>query len=71
MKKVMIFGRTAKLGEWVGFKSDVEQSGKIVAIRPTKAIGGGFELVLENPNGFHGDYIGGSRRTVVDATDCW
>jgi hypothetical protein len=68
LTSVTIEGKTVKVGEWVGFKSDIEQSGKIVAIkRGTR----GPVLVLENPNGFDGGYIGGQRTTEVDAADCW
>ena len=28
-------GVTVNIGDWVGFKSDIEQSGKIVAIKQT------------------------------------
>lgn len=62
-------GTTVSIGDWVGFKSDVEQGGQIVAIKT-----GGFcgaELVLENKNGFDGGYIGGDTRTTVSARDCW
>lgn len=62
-------GQGVGIGDWVGFKSDVEQSGQIVKIK--KSMFGGAELVLENLNGFHGDYIGGQTRTVVAAVDCW
>ena len=56
------------LGDWVGFKSDIEQSGKIVEIKKTYA---GTSLTLENVNGFHGDYIGGDTITTQLARDCW
>jgi hypothetical protein len=56
------------LGDYVGFKSDIEQSGKIVEIKKTYA---GVSLVLENLNGFSGDYIGGDTITTVLARDCW
>jgi hypothetical protein len=56
-------------GDVVGFKSDVEQTGRIVRITT-----GGFNrtrLVLENPLGFQGGYIGGETETIEDADDCW
>jgi hypothetical protein len=56
------------LGDWVGFKSDIEQSGKIVEIKKTYM---GVSLVLENVNGFHGDHIGGDTITTQLARDCW
>ena len=61
-------GQTVNIGDWVCFKSDVEQSGKIVAIKQTYA---GTSLTLENTSGFHGDYIGGQTITTELARDCW
>jgi hypothetical protein len=61
-------GVTVKIGDWVGFKSDIEQSGKIVAIKQTYA---GTSLTLENTSGFSGDYIGGDTITTELARDCW
>lgn len=58
-------GQRVKVGDWVCFKSDVEQSGKIEAILS------GNRLVLTNPNGFQGDYIGGLESTIELAVDCW
>jgi hypothetical protein len=57
-------GVTVKIGDYVGFKSDIEQSGKIIDIR-------GNMLVLESTNGFQGDYIGGQHTTVQEASRCW
>jgi len=61
-------GVTVQIGDWVGFKSDIEQSGKIVAIKQTYA---GTSLTLENTSGFSGDYIGGDTITTELARDCW
>jgi hypothetical protein len=61
-------GKTVNIGDWVGFKSDIEQSGKIVAIKQTYA---GASLTLENLSGFSGDYIGGDTITTELARDCW
>ena len=61
-------GVTVKIGDWVSFKADIEQSGKIVAIKQTYA---GTSLTLENTSGFHGDYIGGETITTELARDCW
>lgn len=58
-------GQRVKVGDWVSFKSEVEQSGKIEAILS------GNRLVLTNPNGFQGDYIGGLEATIQSAQDCW
>jgi hypothetical protein len=62
-------GQTVKVGDWVGFKSDIEQSGQIVEIKKTTCFG--VSLVLENKSGFHGDYIGGDTVTTELASDCW
>ena len=56
------------IGDWVGFKSDIEQSGRIVAIKKTYM---GTSLTLENTSGFSGDYIGGETITTELARDCW
>jgi hypothetical protein len=61
-------GQPVKIGDWVSFKSDIEQSGKIVEIKQSYM---GASLVLENLNGFHGDYIGGDTITTELARDCW
>ena len=66
--QVMIDGQTVKVGDWVGFKSDVEQSGQILEIKSSYM---GPSLVLENKNGFHGGYIGGETITTELACDCW
>ena len=60
---------TVKVGDYVGFKSDVEQYGKIKKIE--RSAFGGAQFVLENENGFSGDYIGGETITVELAKDCW
>lgn len=62
----VVEGKRVNIGDWVCFKSDIEQSGKIVAIK-----NGGTTLVLERESGFDGDYIGGETRTVVNVRDCW
>ena len=57
-------GKIVKVGDYVSFKSDIEQSGRIYKIQ-------GDRLYLEDPNGFEGGYIGGETTTMVKATDCW
>lgn len=54
-----------RIGDTVEFKYDVEQSGVVVEIND------GSLLTVENEDGFDGGYIGGLRRFVVDASDCW
>ena len=62
-------GRTVKVGDYVCFKSDYEQCGKVVQIKHT--LMGSKVLVLENENGFGGEYLQGSTRTQELASDCW
>ena len=45
MKTAQVDGQTVQIGDWVGFKSDIEQSGQIVDIKSTYM---GKALVLEN-----------------------
>ena len=61
-------GQKVTIGDVVCFKSDVEQSGVITAIKKTYA---GTSLTLESKYGFHGDYIGGQEVTTELASDCW
>ena len=65
---VTVEGVTVKIGDWVGFKSDIEQSGKIIDIKKSYM---GVSLTLENTSGFSGDYIGGDTITTELARDCW
>ena len=62
-------GHTVKVGDWVGFKSDIEQYGQIIEIKQTNCFGA--SLVLENKSGFSGGYIGGKTITTERASDCW
>ncbi len=55
---------TVKVGDYVGFKSDYEQSGKITKIN-------GNWLTLENENGFGGEYLRYETVTTESANDCW
>lgn len=59
---------TVKIGTIVGFKSDIEQYGKVTAIKPR---GSFYEFTVVNENGFDGGYIGGDRETVVFSDDVW
>ena len=69
MTSAIVEGTRVKIGDYVGFKSDIEQSGKIKSIKSAQS--GGAELTLEDDDGFHGDYIGGDTITTVMAVDCW
>jgi hypothetical protein len=64
----IVDGKRVNIGDWVSFKSDYEQSGKITKI--TNSMGQDV-LLLENENEFEGDYIGGDTETTVHSSDCW
>jgi hypothetical protein len=66
--KAMVDGQEVTVGDVVCFKSDIEQSGVITAIKKTYA---GTSLTLESKYGFSGDYIGGQTITTELARDCW
>jgi hypothetical protein len=55
-------GKQINLGDWVEFKCDIEQCGRVIAIN-------GTELTLRNEEGFSGDYIGGDFDCTIDATE--
>lgn len=59
---------TVKVGDWVGFKSDYEQSGKITKIRGSYGV---YRLTLENRNGFGGEYLRYATTTEVLGDDIW
>ena len=58
-------GHTVYVGDVVSFKSDIEQSGRIVKID------GDILTLQAGPNGFQGDYIGGCEITTEYTWDCW
>ena len=55
-----------EVGDWVGFKSDIEQHGEIKSIQRDRKT-----LILTNKDGFHGEYIGGDTETLVWFEDVW
>lgn len=57
--------KNVKIGDWVCFKSDIEQCGKVVNI-----FSNGM-LELYNESGFIGDYIAGDNYTDIDINKCW
>ena len=61
-------GKKVKVGDWVSFKADVEQSGKIVKIKDNMLI---LQAGDDDGDTFDGDYIGGDSITEVRASDCW
>ena len=58
-------GQVVKVGDYVCFKSDVEQTAKIFKIVDNKL------FLQAGPNGFQGSYISGAEATVEMASDCW
>ncbi len=69
MESAIVNGVQVLVGEHVGFKSDIEQTGKIVAIQ--KDFMGRTELVLENEYGFEGEYLQGINHTNILSSECW
>ena len=62
---VEIDGKQIKVGDWVCFKSDYEQSGQV-----TKIHSNGM-LELHSEDGFGGEYLKYDTHTDVDPDDCW
>jgi len=58
------------VGDWVFFKADIEQQGKVVEI---KGNGRRAELKLSSDDtyGFDGEYIGGETETWIESKRCW
>lgn len=57
-----------KVGDYVGFKCDIEQTGKITKIENHY---GRVSFHLHNPDGFSGDYLRYATDTIQDADRCW
>ena len=55
-----------KVGDWVGFKCDIEQEGIVKSIQRSRQT-----LIVENKYGFHGDYIGGDTEALLGFDDVW
>ena len=55
-----------KVGDWVGFKCDIEQEGKVKSIHRSRNT-----LIVENDYGFYGDYIGGDTEALISFEDAW
>ncbi len=65
---------TAKVGDIVSFKSDVEQSARVIEVRKGRDLMGRPQIVyvVQAPaDGFSGHYIGRSDTAIIDASDCW
>ncbi len=60
---------TVKVGDHVGFKSDVEQSAEVTGFRRVNTVSGRqtWEIIVKAPaDGFQGAYISGCRTTTVE-----
>jgi hypothetical protein len=69
--KAIVEGKEVKVGDWVGFKCDIEQYGQIIEIKDGGFLSPAVVLVLQNENGFDGGYIGGQTITEETADRCW
>jgi len=65
---IMKDGTKVSIGSHVGFKSDYEQSGKVIAIHNTV---NGPEFTLEDKNGFGGEYLRYETTCKMLVIDCW
>ena len=66
-----VSGQVVKVGQYVCFKSDYEQCGKVTKI--ARGMFGGVMLSIASTSdgGFGGDYLCGAEATVQNAEDCW
>lgn len=62
-----------KVGDYVSFKSDIEQSAEVVEIKTERRMYGPATVyVVKAPaDGFSGHYIGRADFAEIDADDCW
>lgn len=63
--------RTIKVGTWIGFKSDVEQSAEVVEIKTVEGFTGKrtVYLVKAPASGFEGEYLRKMAFAEIDAED--
>lgn len=63
--------KTIKVGTWIGFKNDVEQSAKVVEIKEeSRAFGRVTIYVVEAPlSGFEGEYLSGLKFAEIYADE--
>lgn len=71
MKGAIVDGQKVKVGDYVCFKSDYEQVGKIVDIRHNMFSKVELVLTTDSDGGFGGDYLCGADTTVAMASECW
>ena len=55
-----------KLANGLVFKSDIEQEGIVKSIQKSR-----HTLIVENKDGFYGDYIGGDTEALLGFDDVW
>jgi hypothetical protein len=67
---VLPTGEMIHIGDYVCFKSDFEQCGRITKIERA-GYASRTKLTLVNEDGFGGHYLRYATTTVVDADDCW
>jgi hypothetical protein len=61
--------KTIKVGDYVGFKYDIEQTGKVIAIKHDRYRGTIYTVLAT-----HGEYVRGSRNGVpvdLSADEIW
>ena len=61
---------TVKIGDYVYFKSDTEQCGKVTKIHRA-SYGPGYLFTVVNPDGFPGDYLRYETTTEVASDRIW
>jgi len=66
VKAAVVEGKTVTIGDYVSFKSDIEQTGKIVDIKDN-----GKTLCLEDEDGFSGAYLRYATYTEEPVDRCW
>jgi hypothetical protein len=58
-------GEEIEVGDFVGFKSDTEQVGEVIALLPDG------KVKLYDGDGFSGDYLRYAKTTIEEAGRCW
>jgi hypothetical protein len=59
-----------KINNWVTFKTDIEQTGKVVQIyKEGKNMM--YTLSSDDTYGFDGDYLNGETLVQIEAKKCW
>jgi hypothetical protein len=69
LKQAVVEGKVVRVGNFVGFKIDVEQGGEITDIEMNDW--GREILTIWNPDGFNGCRFPGETTVSLPASDCW